>query len=241
MQERLQKIIAKAGIVSRRKAEELIRNGKVSVNGATVIELGRKADAQRDEIRVEGALISTGTRKIYLMLNKPEGVLTSMKDPFGRRVVSELVNDLSERVYPVGRLDYNSRGLLLMTNDGDFSYRISHPGFGIPKTYVVKMKGKIDAAFLNNIKSGASLSDGFFKPLCVAVEAVNPKSTWLKLIIVEGKNRIIRRFFAAFDITVLRLVRTAIADVEIGNLKPGDYRHLTKQEVSKLLSFNQGS
>ncbi len=236
MEERLQKIISRAGIVSRRKAEELIRQGKISVNDETVTELGRKADAQRDSIRVEGRLITaTAAVKVYVMVNKPEGVLTSMKDPQGRRLVSELVSDIPERIYPVGRLDYHSEGLLLMTNDGDFSHAISHPKFNLPKTYLVKVKGTLTPEALKNIKKGISLSDGFFKPHQAALETVNPKSTWLRLVIFEGKNRIIRRFFAAFDYDVLRLGRTAVADIGLGNLKPGDYRHLTNKEVQRLL------
>ncbi len=237
--ERLQKILARAGIASRRKAEELIQRGKVSVNGEIVTELGRKADAALDMIRVGDALITTDTVTVYLMVHKPAGVLTSMKDPRERKVVAQLVQDVPERVFPVGRLDYHSEGLLLMTNDGEFAYRVTHPKFRIAKTYRVKIKGAIPPGGLKAINNGISLSDGFFKPAKVAVERANPKSTWLKFTIFEGKNRIIRRFLQAFGYTVLRLVRTAIADIELGDLKPGGYRYLTRKEVQRLLGFAQ--
>jgi len=237
--ERLQKILARAGIASRRKAEELIRGGKVSVNGEIITELGQKADASLDMIRVDRKLIIIDAEKVYLMVHKPAGVLTSMKDDRERKVVAQLVQDVPERVFPVGRLDYHSEGLLLMTNDGEFAYRIAHPKFKVAKTYMVKIKGNIPPGGLKEIKIGISLSDGYFKPEEAVVERVNPKSTWLKFTIYEGKNRIIRRYLSAFGYTVLRLVRTAIADIELGELKPGAYRYLTKKEVQRLFGFVQ--
>jgi len=234
LSERLQKIIASAGIASRRAAEKLIKDGQVSVNGKVVTELGVKADPAKDVIRVRGARITVDPAKIYIVLNKPPGYITAMSDSRGRKTVADLVSEFTERLVPVGRLDYASEGLLVMTNDGDFSYRLQHPKFGITKTYLVKVRGRLNAASLTRIKKGLALEDGFFKPLEVVVEKNNPRSTWLRFTIEGGRNRIVRRYLEALGFTVSRLVRTAIGEVELGALKPGESRLLTDSEVKKL-------
>lgn len=238
MLERLQKIIARAGIASRRAAETMIRQGRVSVNGRTITELGTKADTRRDEIRVDGNLIShsQGAEKVYILLNKPRGYLTTLHDPEGRPVVTDLIEDIAERIFPVGRLDYDSEGLLLMTNDGDFANRVQHPRFEVSKTYLAKIKGNIARKDLDAIKLGTRLEDGDFRPLTVLVDKRNTKSCWLRLTIAEGRNRVIRRYFETMGYPVMRLIRVAIGDIETGNLKQGAYRYLKGKEIRKLNS-----
>jgi 23S rRNA pseudouridine2605 synthase len=234
--DRLQKIIARAGIASRRTAEMMIRQGRVSVNGRTITELGTKADTRSDEIRVDGNLISQsqGGGKIYILLNKPRGYLTTLDDPEGRPVVTDLIEDVAERVFPVGRLDYDSEGLLLLTNDGDFANRVQHPRFQVSKTYLAKIKGNVGKKDLDSIKQGTRLEDGDFRPLTVFVDKRNKKSCWLRLTISEGRNRVIRRYFETMGYPVMRLIRIAIGDIETGTLKQGKYRYLKTKEIRKL-------
>lgn len=234
MKERLQKILSAAGIASRRTAEKLIIEGRVSVNGEVVKELGTKADPELDEIRVDGSLISTEISRLYLMLNKPRGYVTSLKDPEGRPIVRDLLRDIEERVFPVGRLDYDSEGLLLLTNDGDFAQRLQHPKFKIPKRYLVKVRGTVTAKDLAAVEKGVKLEDGMFKPLEFKVEGRNPRSTWVYVTIQEGRNRVIRRFFEEIGHPVARLIRVAIGDIGLGDLKEGAYRHLKKWEIRTL-------
>ncbi len=238
MEERLQKILARCGVASRRAVEQMMRDGRVSVNGRTVTQPGVKADSARDEIRVDGSLISSAAvSRVYLMLNKPPGYVVTLKDTHDRPIVTDLLHGVSERVFPVGRLDYDSEGLLLMTNDGDFSYRIQHPAFTIPKTYMVKVKGTLTRSDLDAMRTGVLLDDGPFKPVWAAVEKSNPKSCWVEMTILEGRNRIIRRFFDSIHRPVVRLIRTAVAGLTLGNLKSGEYRFLQKKEVETLTDF----
>ncbi|HET57869.1 MAG TPA: rRNA pseudouridine synthase [Deltaproteobacteria bacterium] len=234
MTERLQKIIAAAGIASRRAAEQLIREGRVSVNGVVVTELGVKADPGADVIRVNGARITVDTSKVYLILHKPAGYLTAMSDSRGRKTVADLIPGFAERLVPVGRLDYASEGLLIMTNDGYFSYRLQHPKFAVPKTYRVKIRGSIDRASLSAMRKGISLSDGFFIPREVDLEKTNKKSTWLRITIEEGRYRIVRRYLEAQGFPVVRLIRMAEGNVELGDLKPGEYRFVSSKELKHL-------
>jgi 23S rRNA pseudouridine2605 synthase len=237
--ERLQKIIANAGIASRRAAESLIRQGRVSVNGVIVKEMGSKADPERDEIRLDGRLISTDVSKLYLMVYKPAGYVTTLKDPEGRRIVTDLLHGIEERVFPVGRLDYDSEGLIILTNDGDFAQKMQHPRYGIPKTYLVKIKGSLKPREMRAIQAGVRLEDGLFTPEEVVVEKTNPKSTWLRVTIIEGRNRVIRRAFDAVGHSVGRLIRIALGGVQLGDLKEGKFRFLTKREIVLLLSFGK--
>lgn len=240
MQERLQKIIAGAGLASRRAAETLILQGRVSVNGVVVTELGTKADAGRDDIRVDGRLISTDVSKRYLMLNKPRGYVTTLKDPEGRPIVTELLHGIEERVFPVGRLDYDSEGLLLMTNDGDFAQKMQHPRYRIPRTYRVKVRGNVTRRELKEMEDGAELEDGFFKPVAMHLEKMNPKSSWVVMTIQEGRNRVIRRFFDAVGHPVARLIRIAFGELRLGQLGEGEFRALKKREIEQLLSSSGG-
>ncbi|MBN2538593.1 MAG: rRNA pseudouridine synthase [Deltaproteobacteria bacterium] len=239
MEERLQKIIARCGIASRRAAEQMMRDGRVSVNGKIITQPGMKADDTRDEIRVDGGLISRdAVSRIYLILNKPKGYVVTLDDPQNRPIVSDLLRDVPERVFPVGRLDYDSEGLLLMTNDGEFSYRVQHPLFKVPKTYMVKVRGNLTNSDVEAIKKGAMLEDGSFKPICATMEKSNRKSCWIELTILEGRNRIIRRFFDSIGHPVARLIRTSIGNLGLGELETGEYRYMQKNEIKSLVDLS---
>lgn len=234
MKMRIQKIIARSGVVSRRAAEKIILEGRVTVNGVRIQEMGAQADPEVDEIRVDSRLISASHDMFYLLLNKPRGYVTTLDDPQQRPIVSDLLRDIPERVYPVGRLDYDSEGLLIMTNDGDFAQILQHPRYKTPKTYMVKVEGHLSVREMRGLTEGIRLTDGIFKALDAALDRKNPKSCWIVLTIVEGRNRIIRRAFDAIGHPVVRLIRVALADIGLGDLKPGKYRHLTKKEISRL-------
>jgi 23S rRNA pseudouridine2605 synthase len=237
MKERLQKILAASGISSRRAAEKIIVQGRVTVNGAVVSQLGAKANPDADKIRVDGKLILPEASKVYLMLHKPRGYVTTLNDPERRAVVTDLLPGISERISPVGRLDYDSEGLLLLTNDGNFSQRVQHPRSKIPKTYMAKIDGNLTKNEIRALSEGIKLSDGNFKPENLQILRTNRKSSWLALTIAEGRNRLIRRGMESLGHPVVRLIRTAIADISLGNMKAGTFRHLTKREVQHLLSF----
>lgn len=236
MKERLQKIIAAAGVDSRRHAEKLIRAGRVSVNDVVVTELGTKADAAKDIIRVDGKTISVDKTMIYIVLHKPAGCVTTLSDPQQRPTIVDLITDVPERVYPVGRLDYDSEGLLLLTNDGDFAQKIQHPRFQLPKTYRVKIQGRLSKEEMKQLGRGLKLEAGIFKPENMQIEKLNDKSCWLRLTLREGKNRIIRRGFEAAGHRIARLVRESIGVIQLGNLKEGSWRYLSKKEVGQLLN-----
>ena len=237
MKERLQKIISRAGITSRRAAEEMIREGRVSVNGEVVTTRGSKADPVRDQIRVDRRLISAGRYHVYVALHKPRGYISTLHDPEGRPRVTDLLKKISERLYPVGRLDYDSEGLILLTNDGSFAHRIQHPSHEILKTYLVKVRGTMSPDEIGRLRVGVLLPDGYFRPRTVRVTRKNKKSVWLEITVSEGRNRILRRSLESLGKEVVRIVRWGIGNVELGVLKPGEYRHLTHREVEKLVSF----
>jgi len=233
MEERLQKIIALRGGVSRRGAEELISRGAVKVNGVTA-KLGDKADAARDTITVNGKRLSSGVDKVYIMLNKPVGYVTTMNDEKGRRTVAELVRDAGARVYPVGRLDLNSAGLLLMTNDGAFANAVTHPSFEKNKVYRTAVEG--------NVRRGAErllepmTLDG--KPLRTpAVRVLEEKDGGgtLEITIHEGRYRQVRRMCDMAGLKVTSLVRTSVGELRLGNLKRGEWRYLTEGEINAVL------
>jgi len=236
---RLQKIIAQAGLASRREAERMILAGRVSVNNQITRHLGTKADSEKDEIRVDGMLIHNESEKIYIMLNKPRGYVTTLHDPQHRPVVADLLSDVSSRVFPVGRLDYDSQGLLFMTNDGDFAQKLLHPRFRIPKVYRVKIKGRLSKSELSALDKGIELEDGKFLPEKISVIKNNKKSSWLLMTLREGKNRIIRRALESIEHDVAEIVRIRIGGVELGDLRTGQYRFLTKAETGKLFSFSK--
>ncbi len=209
------------------------------MNRVVVRELGSKADPGQDEIRVDDKLISMDVSKVYVMLNKPPGYVTTLKDPEGRPIVTSLLNAVEERVFPVGRLDYDSEGLLFMTNDGDFAQKILHPRHRIPRTYLVKVRGSLTRREQSEMEKGVALEDGVFSPVDVRLEKMNPKSSWVRMTIFEGRNRIIRRLFDAMGHPVARLIRVAVGEVQLGKLREGESRPLKKLEIEHLLSYSR--
>jgi len=234
MEQRLQKIIAEMGIASRRKAEELILEGLVTVNGK-VAEIGMKADPMRDHIKVRGKLLTTPEKKVYYVFNKPRGVMTSMSDPEGRPTVKEFFGRIKQRVFPVGRLDYDSEGLLLLTNDGDFAYAIIHPSRKIPKTYLVKIKGVLEEEDLEKLRKGVKIDGKMTAPAKVKKLKKAEANSWIEMTIHEGRNRQIRKMVERFGHDVLRLMRIRINGIEMGPLEPGAYRKLTTQEMDSIM------
>lgn len=234
MQERLQKIISTAGVASRRAAEDLIVEGRVRVNGKVVSELGAKADAAHDHIKVDGKLINPVQPRAYVMLNKPTGYVTTMSDPEGRPVVSDLLKGVKARVYPVGRLDYNTEGLLLLTSDGDFAHLITHPKHELPKTYLVKIKGVLTDANIEALQRGVFLKDGKTAPAKVKKLRKEEANSWVEITIHEGKKRQVRRMIDYTGHSVIKLKRVRIGGLNLGNLPTGAYRHLTVEEVNGL-------
>jgi pseudouridine synthase len=236
MAERLQKILARLGVASRRAAEQMILAGRVSVNGEIVKQLGSKAEPG-DDIRLDGRPVMGAMKNRYLMVHKPAGYMTTMHDPQGRPTIKDLVSALPERLYPVGRLDYDSEGLLLMTNDGDFAYRLQHPRFGVPKTYLVKVEGQVTPAELKRLAGGIALHDGPFRPVDLSMERLNRNSSWLRLTIREGRNRVIRRALGQMGYSVRRLLRVQIGGIHLGDLERGEFRDLTPAEMETLVIY----
>ncbi len=236
---RLQKHLADCGIASRRKAEELIADGKVKVNGHPAI-LGQKVDPKRDKIVVKGKTVTMGkTEKVYIMLHKPRGFVTTLSDEKGRKCVSDLVKDVGVRLFPVGRLDLNSEGLLFMTNDGDFANRLTHPSSHVNKTYRVTVKGEVEDEKLITLREGIMLDGKKTLPCDCFVAERKTDRTVLIFIISEGRNRQIRRMCEAVKLEVLRLKRTEIAGVKLGMLARGDWRQLNEREMRRLTSITQ--
>ena len=230
--ERLQKIIARAGIASRRKAEELILAGEVELNGRVVRQLGVRADSLRDHIRVNGKRIQPQSLEYYA-LNKPRAVVSSVRDEKGRRTVTDLVQ-ASVRLYPAGRLDYESEGLIILTNDGDLSRRLTKAG-QVPKHYLVKVRGQPSEKVLDRLRSGIRLSEGRLAPC--QIRLVKPgNNSWLTVTLRQGRYRQIRRMFESIRHPVMRLRRVSIGSLKLGNLKPGESRQLSPAEVRKLYS-----
>ena len=232
--ERLQKILSKAGVTSRRKAEGLILQGRVSVNGNIVRELGTKAVLGRDEIRVDGKTIKPETEKLVLALFKPKRCVTTLNDPQGRSTVADFVKKFSMRLYPVGRLDYDAEGLLLLTNDGELAHRLQHPRYKVPKTYLVKVRGHPPTEALARLQQGVSLEDGITAPAELKVMEDDQKATWLSLTLREGRKHQVKRMCAAVGHPVLKLRRTKIGPIELDDLRPGEIRRLKSREVRNL-------
>ncbi|MCX7779835.1 MAG: rRNA pseudouridine synthase [Negativicutes bacterium] len=234
MLERLQKVISHAGVASRRHAEALILEGRVAVNGQIVKELGAKVDTN-DLVTVNGKPLPRNKR-VYILLNKPKGYVTTVSDPQGRKTVTELVNDVPERLYPVGRLDYNTEGLLLMTNDGELTFGLTHPSRHILKTYIAKVKGQPGTSALTQLRKGVKLADGMTAPAQVKVLEYDAERdvTALEIVIHEGKNRQVRRMCEAVGHPVKQLKRSRFAFLDLTGVRRGQYRHLTASEVARL-------
>lgn len=235
---RLQKYIAMCGTASRRNAEVMIQNGRVSVNGKRIKEMGVKVEIGADKVAVDGREIKIPHKKYYIMLNKPVGYVSAVTDQFERPTVVDLVkNDIHTRIFPVGRLDYNTEGLLLLTNDGDFSYRVTHPKFHVPKTYIALLKGGITVSGLKKLRRGVKLDDGFVvSPANVEIISAENGHVAVEVTIHEGHNRQVRRMFEAVGSEVKELQRIKIGKIELGNLPLGRWRHLTSHEVSYLMN-----
>lgn len=230
-EERLQKILARAGVASRRAAEQLIVGGKVRVNGQVVSELGARADADRDRIEVEGRPIGR-EEHVYFVLNKPRGLVTTLNDPEGRPDLSELLGAIEQRVYPVGRLDFHTSGALLLTNDGDLAQALLHPSREVPKTYVAKLNRKADDRAIAALRSGVTLDDGYqTRPASVIELREEDGKSWLEITITEGKNRQIHRMLDAVGLRVMRLTRLSFAGISTEGLRPGQIRPLEQEEI----------
>ena len=236
MLERLQKIISAAGVTSRRASETLILNGQVSVNGVVVTELGSKADSATDIITVDGKALKISAQRLYILLNKPPGYITALKDSQGRPLVTDLLKDMPERVYPVGRLDYNTEGLLLLTDDGEWANRLMHPRHEIEKEYHVRVRGKVTDQQLIKMAAGVELEDGMTAPAVVNLVKSGDQNDWISVAIHEGRNRQVRRMCEEVGHPVIRLVRTRIGPLRDTKLAPGQWRELTIEEVRQLSS-----
>ncbi|WP_437738039.1 pseudouridine synthase [Sorangium sp. So ce1335] len=230
MEERLQKIIARAGVASRRAAEELILAGRVRVNGRVVTELGLKADRQKDRIEVDGKRLVSEV-PVYVALHKPRNVVSTLRDPEGRPTVADYVRGMGARLYPVGRLDFATSGILLMTNDGDFANALLHPRGGVPKTYVLKVQGVMSEDDLTPWREGIRLEDGVTLPAEARLLRHEGDKTWLEVTLREGRNQQIRRMGEATGWPVMRLARTTFAGVTSERLRPGEWRALTVDEL----------
>ena len=231
--DRLQKILSRAGVTSRRKAEELVVAGRVRVDGRVVRELGSKADPRRQRVEVDGRRI-TAEPFVYLVLNKPRGVVTTLHDPEGRPTVGGLVRAAGVRVVPVGRLDYHTSGVLLLTNDGELQSVLQHPSRGVPKVYVAKLQGALDVDRLERWGQSVVLDGKRTQPADVQLLRVEGDKTWIEVTLREGKNRQVRRLGEAANTPVLRLSRLSFAGITAQGLKPGQWRHLTSDELVAL-------
>lgn len=234
---RLQKVLAAAGIASRRASEILIEEGRVEVNGKIVVEQGMRVNPDTDHIRVDGSRIPPPRHHLYLVMNKPRGVVSTMEDPEGRRTLLDYLPRLKERIFHVGRLDTDTEGLILLTNDGEFAHRMAHPSYEVPKTYQVQAAGVMDNRTIKRLEKGVTLDDGPVKPDKVKLVSRAQNRTLIEVSLHEGRNRIVRRMFDTVGHPVDRLSRTAIGPVRLGVLPVGEIRELTREELGALLDL----
>lgn len=235
--ERIQKILARAGIASRREAERMVIEGRVTVNGKVVDALGFKADALVDHIKVDGKRVGHDEPKVTLLLNKPRGYLSTVKDTLGRPTVMDLLKRVKWRIYPVGRLDFDAEGLLILSNDGDLAHHLAHPRFSIRRTYLVKVGGVPDEKKLTRLKRGVVLEDGRAKADSLAILRQGEKNSWIRVVVTEGRNRLVKRMFSAIGHTVLKLKRVEFGPVRLEDLPIGQFRYLTEEEMESLKKF----
>lgn len=240
---RLNKYLADSGVASRRGADDLIAEGAVTVNGKKVYELGIRINVKEDKVLVNGKPVRPTLRKLYIAFNKPKSVMTTMEDPEGRPCIAEYFEHLEERVYPVGRLDYDSEGLLLMTNDGDFAQRVTHPKHEVFKTYLVKVNGQPTEEHLRKLRTGVTIIGG--RVAAREVERLrgteSDKYDWFKIVIGEGKNRQVRRMFEKIGFDVMKLQRIAIGKLKLGGLARGEWAMLSEDEVEKIFAADADS
>ncbi|MDX2011728.1 MAG: pseudouridine synthase [Myxococcaceae bacterium] len=240
MQERLQKYLARAGIASRRAAEALITAGRVKVNGAVVKELGTKVDGAKDLVVVDGKPAVAPDEKSWFLLYKPPGVVTTMKDPQGRPTIHDYLGTVKMRVFPVGRLDYDAEGALLLTDDGEAANRLMHPRHQVKRVYLAKVKGDPTDASLEKLRGGVRLEDGFAQPNDVSRFDRADKNTWLRIVVSEGRPHLIKRLCAAIGHPVVRLYRPSHAGIPVDGLRPGQLRALTNDEVRRVNAVAEG-
>ncbi|MBW1781230.1 MAG: rRNA pseudouridine synthase [Deltaproteobacteria bacterium] len=229
--QRLNKILSSAGLTSRRNADRLIRSGSVTVNGKQVTRLGASAVWGVDKIRVDGQEIPSPSERLYLILNKPFGYICALKDPGGRPLITELLTDLHQRVYPVGRLDFDTLGLLPLTNDGEWAHRLTHPRFHVPRTYKITIAGRMSDPAMAQLKKGVLLEDGPTGPSKIGLIMRSENQSIIRMTITQGRNRQVRRMIEATGFRVVHLIRTAFGSVRLGDLKVGTFRHLSEKEV----------
>jgi 23S rRNA pseudouridine2605 synthase len=234
---RLQKVLASAGIASRRASEQLIEEGRVEVNGKTVTTQGMRVDPDTDVIRVDGQRVPPPRRHVYLVLNKPRGVVSTMDDPEGRPTLTEYLTKRKERLFHVGRLDFDTEGLLILTNDGEFAHRLAHPSYEVSKTYVAEVTGTVSRPTLNKLRDTIVLEDGPIRAEKARLLSATAERSMVSITLHEGRNRIVRRMFDAVGHPVRRLTRVAIGPVRLGQLKPGELRELDRDELGKLLDL----
>lgn len=236
---RLQKVLAQVGIASRRRSEEMILEGRVTVNGK-MAEIGTKVDPYRDKIAVDGKPVGQTEKLVYVRLYKPPGYLTALSDDQGRPMVADLIKDIPERIYPVGRLDYNTEGVLLLTNDGILAHALAHPSHQIPRTYHVKVRGNPSPAQFQKLTLGVPLEDGIARALhAEKIRTTQAGHLWFELVMTEGRNREVRRMCEAIGHTVTRLLRVSFANIDVNDLLPGEFAHLTSEQVVSLYDLAQ--
>ncbi len=242
LEERLQKFLSRAGIASRREAEKLIAAGHVRVNGIVITELGTKIDPAKDKVFYKGKQVQISAKKVYYILNKPRGYISSVKDDRGRKTVVDILSDVPERIFPIGRLDYQTEGLLLLTNDGEFMNKLLHPKYEIEKTYVAKIEGLITKEDMFKLADGIQLDDGKTAPADVYLDSYDKaaKRSIVEITIHEGRNRQVRRMFQALGYEVRALKRIVFAGLTLQGLKRGEYRQLTEAELRRLKRLTEG-
>jgi len=228
--------LAQAGIASRREAEQMVLEGRVTVNGHVIETMGFKADPSKDFIKVDGKKLAGFESKIVILLNKPRNILSTVKDPQERPTVMNLLKGVKKRVYPVGRLDFDAEGALILTNDGDLAHILSHPRFSIPRTYLAKVRGTPEEKVISRLQRGITLEDGRARAVSVEVLDRREKNSWVRVVVTEGRNHLIKRMFLAIGHPVLKLKRVAFGPVQLGNLPLGQFRYLTPAEITKIKS-----
>lgn len=235
----MQKLLAAAGVASRREAEKLITAGRVAVNGSIITELGVKVDPDEAAITVDGRPIDLNPKKVYVLLNKPRGYTSTRHDPHALRVVTDLVRDVGVSLYPVGRLDIDTEGLLILTNDGDFTFKMTHPSHHVPKTYRAEVRGLVSQETIDQLAKGVLLEDGLTSPAKVSLAVLNTanRGSIVEIVLTEGKKRQVRRMLEAVGHPVVRLARTKFGGIGLGSLKPGEWRFLKPDEVKALLAM----
>jgi 23S rRNA pseudouridine2605 synthase len=234
MEVRLQKLIAGTGLASRRKAEEMIAAGRVTVNGRIVRELGTKVDADKDHVKVDGRHIRSAQPYVYLILHKPKNVMSTLHDPEGRPTVKDFLPGVTVRVFPVGRLDFDSEGLMLLTNNGELAQTLLHPKYHVPKTYLVKVKGVLNGEEIQALETGVQLDDGVTSPARMKKIRKAESNSWVEITIHEGRKHQVKRMLEAVGHPVLKLVRIRMGSLVLGHMAPGEYRFLADREANAL-------